>query len=93
MNELRVRAYFYTHLAIALYCIACGMADIFGLNLAWITPNVLVFYVLFWSAIFLPLAAGISLIGAGIPHPYRTLLAHIGLGAAQLFLGLLPLVT
>jgi len=93
MNRLRVRLLFYAHVIVASYCLVCGLLDGMGLFHDWMIPNIIVFYGLFWSAVLLPISAGLSLIGSGVPRPFWLLSVHIGMGVVQLFLGLFPLVS
>ena len=93
MITLRVRTIFYAHTAVAIYCLACGILDGYGHLQPWMIPNVFTFYGLALSALLFPLMAGLSLMGTGVPHPSRILVAHIGISVIQTRLGLLPLIS
>ena len=56
-------------------------------------PNVVLFYLLAASAIAFPMLAAFSMVGSGIKHPVFLVLAHLFMGASQLYFGLLPLIS
>jgi len=84
MNRFRVRLFFYAHAITALYCVVYHILAGCVVFQEWMIPSNTVFHGLFWSAILFPLTAGLSLIGSGVPHPFRVLSAHIGMGLVQL---------
>ena len=89
----RVLIVFCLHAVVAAYCMMCGMLDSFGCFKAWLIPNPAVFFVLFGSAFAFPVAAAFSLLGSGQRRPLLVEGAHVAMGAGQILVGLLPLVT
>ena len=56
----RVRAIFWAHATIALYCVACGLWDLSGHFRHWMLPSVVLLY-------------GLLFLGSTVePHDYRT---------------------
>jgi hypothetical protein len=89
----RVLIVFCLHAVVAAYCILCGMLDSFGCFQAWLIPNRAVFFMLFGSAFAFPVVAALALVGSGQRRPLLVEGAHVAMGAGQLLIGLLPLVT
>jgi hypothetical protein len=89
----RVAIVFCLHGAVTAYCIMCGVLDRFGYFKAWLIPNAALFYILLGSALAFPVAAAFSLVGSGQRRPLLVEGAHVAMGAGQLLIGLLPLMT
>jgi hypothetical protein len=91
--KTRVRVIFYVHAFIAAYCLLCGLPDAYGHFHAWLIPNALTFYILLASSFVLPVVAAVAVVGAQCKHPVVLVPTHIVIGAAQFFVGLMPLVS
>jgi SNF family Na+-dependent transporter len=89
----RVRIIFWTHFAVALYCVACGLLDTTGHFSRWMMPSLVVFYALVLSALALPALALACALQAKAPHRLFLSVTHAVMSVAQLFFGLLPLIS
>ena len=89
----RVRIIFWTHFAVALYCVACGLLDTTGHFMQWMMPSSVLFYTLALSAFVLPPLALASALRARTPHRLLLSATHAVMSVAQLFLGLVPLIS
>jgi hypothetical protein len=92
MNK-RVQVILLAHAFVTAYCVTCGLLDTYGHFYSWLTPNMFLVYLLFASAIAFPIVAVVSAICSGYKHPLALGVTHIGMGAAQLFFGLWPLIS
>jgi hypothetical protein len=84
----RVRIIFWTHFAVALYCVACGLLDTTGHFMQWMVPSIAVFYALALSALVLPALALAWALQAKAPHRVFLSVTHAVMSVAQLFFGL-----
>ena len=89
----RVAIVFCLHALVAAHCIMCGVLDSFGRLGDWLIPNGTVFYSLLGSAFAFPVVAAFSLAGSGQRRPFLVGAAHVVMGAGQLLIGLLPVIT
>ena len=89
----RVRIIFLVHAFIAVYCVTCGLLDIYGHFHSWLIPGLAVFCFLLASAVLFPIVAAVSVAGSGCKHPVVLVVTHIVMGAGQFFFGLLPLIS
>jgi hypothetical protein len=89
----RLRVILIVHVLVAAYCITCGALDTHSHFRAWLVPNAGVFYCLLASAVALPIAAAVCVVGSHYRHPIGLVLIHVTMAAGQFFFGLLPLIS
>ena len=84
---------FWAHVTVASYCLACGLLDLTGHFRQWMIPSIVLFYGLALSALVFPGAALACVAEAKPPHRILLLFTHTAMSFAQLFFGLLPLIS
>ena len=86
------RVCLYTHFVFALYAMATGLLDCFGLSQEWMIPNVTFFYLLIFSVIPFVTIGAFMAVWTKEDKKGMVILTHIILGIAQI-MGTLPLIS
>ena len=85
------RSLFLLHAVVTAYCMGCGLLGIYGHAELWIMPNIFFVFALGLSALVIPIAAIVSVVGSRCQHPVILVFSHIVMAVGQL-LGLAALM-
>ncbi len=89
----RLRVIFWAHAAVTFYCVVGAMLDATGHSKPWMISTGVLFYPLALSALLFPAMAWNTAREVRPGRPGLLLFTHVAMSFAQLFFGLLPLIS